>query len=176
MTTKMSQVPLGIVLCSDYQLKKKISQVGLFHILALTKEHREPVLEHAASQQCRWGHRDGCNSLEASPVQKLSHRGSEDTHNFVEIPEKVWTSALFRYSLEDAAVGQNSALHSRLAMWPWWLSHKWYSSLNGNYVWFQICCFHQSLGVLNSVERPSQHQLSIEKINSSKNDLLLYKR
>lgn len=32
---------------------KKISQVGLFHSLALTKEHREPVLEHAASQQCR---------------------------------------------------------------------------------------------------------------------------
>lgn len=28
---------------------------------------------------------------------------------------------------KDATVCQNSALHSRSAMWPWWLSHKWYS-------------------------------------------------
>ena len=50
-------------------------------------------------------------------------------------------------------------------------------SLNNNYVWFQVCCFHQSLGVLTQLSgHPNiNYLLKKKKINSSKNNLSLYK-
>lgn len=64
---------------------KKV-HVGLFHTLENTENLFWSTCSFSVSPEER---QDSYKSLKASPVQRLSHRDSEDTHWFVEIPEKM---------------------------------------------------------------------------------------
>lgn len=63
------------------------------------------------------GHQESYNSPVASPLQRLSHRGTEDTRYFVEIPEKVWLfkSGLYLINISPVQVltGRKMQLFTR---------------------------------------------------------------
>lgn len=81
----MLQIPTVIILNSLLPVTKV--QVGLFHTLENTKNlFKVPAVFHTVSPA---EHQDSYNSFKISPVQRLSHMNREDTHYFVEIPEKI---------------------------------------------------------------------------------------
>lgn len=72
----MSQIPTGLIL--NLLLPVRKSTLGSF---MLWRTQRTSSGVHAVSHTVSpEEHQDSYNSLKASPVQRLSHRDSEDTH------------------------------------------------------------------------------------------------